>query len=348
MVVVLGQRPGPAIGLPTKTEQSDLEFALYGGHGGFRRPVLAPSGVADAFWLTLKAFNLADKYQTPVILITDHDLADSYNTVESFDLKKAKIDRGLTVSGEEAARLTSYKRHLITESGISPRAFPMQSKSLVVTDSDEHDEEGHITEDAEMRTRMVLKRQRKFDGLQNDVDRARDHAQAQRRVHSGRLGQHLRSHQRSGRTPGSRGRSGKCPSPECAVAVPGRCRDASAGELAQDHCHRKQRHRPVGAPDTGRDGHQGAQEHPEVRRTPVLSPVHRECPQEGGIVAMVTASDKVKIEDYAATSAVAWCPGCGNFGILRAMKKALVELQLRPHQVLMVSGIGQAGKFPHY
>ena len=63
---------------------------------------------------------------------------------------------------------------------------------------------------------------------------------------------------------------------------------------------------------------------------------------------MVTASDKVKVEDYASTSAVAWCPGCGNFGILRAMKKALVELQLRPHQVLMVSGIGQAGKFPHY
>jgi len=170
MVIVLGQRPGPAIGLPTRTEQSDLEFALYGGHGGFRRPVLAPSGVAEAFWLTLKAFNIAEKYQTPVILITDHDLADSYNTVERFDLKKAKIDRGQTISDEEAASLTNYKRHLITESGISPRALPMQSKSLVVTDSDEHDEEGHMIEDAETRTRMVLKRQRKFDRLQDDMD----------------------------------------------------------------------------------------------------------------------------------------------------------------------------------
>src|SRR5512136_182453 len=170
MVVVLGQRPGPAIGLPTRTEQSDLEFALYGGHGGFRRPVLAPSGVAEAFWLTLKAFNLAEKYQTPVILITDHDLADSYNTVERFDLKKAKIDRGQTISDEEAASLTNYKRHLITESGISPRVLPMQSNSLVVTDSDEHDEEGHMIEDAETRTRMVLKRQRKFDRLQDDMD----------------------------------------------------------------------------------------------------------------------------------------------------------------------------------
>jgi 2-oxoglutarate/2-oxoacid ferredoxin oxidoreductase subunit alpha len=170
MVVVLGQRPGPAIGLPTKTEQGDLEFALYGGHGGFQRPVLAPGGVADAFWLTQKAFNLAEKYQTPVILVTDHDLADSYNTVDRFDLGAVTIDRGLTLSREEAARLSQYKRHLITDSGISPRALPMQSKSPVVTDSDEHDEEGHITEDAEMRTRMVLKRQRKFDGLQKGVD----------------------------------------------------------------------------------------------------------------------------------------------------------------------------------
>lgn len=170
MVVVLGQRPGPAIGLPTRTEQSDLDFALYGGHGGFQRPVLAPSGVAEAFWLTLKAFNIAEKYQTPVVLITDHDLADSYNTVERFDLNKVKIDRGQTISDEEAARITNYKRHLITESGISPRAFPMQGKSLVVTDSDEHDEEGHIIEDAETRTRMVLKRHRKFEGLQKDMD----------------------------------------------------------------------------------------------------------------------------------------------------------------------------------
>jgi 2-oxoglutarate ferredoxin oxidoreductase subunit alpha len=169
MVIVLGQRPGPAIGLPTRTEQCDLEFALYGGHGGFRRPVLAPIGVSDAFWLTIRAFNLAEKYQTPVILITDHDLADSYSTVERFDLKKAKIDRGLVISEEEAAKLTGYKRHLITESGLSPRAFPMQTKSLVMTDSDEHDEEGHMIEDADTRTRMVLKRRRKLEGLLKDM-----------------------------------------------------------------------------------------------------------------------------------------------------------------------------------
>ncbi len=170
MVVVLGQRPGPAIGLPTRTEQSDLEFALYGGHGGFQRPVLAPGSVAEAFRLTVKAFNIADRYQTPVIVITDHDLADSFSTVARFDLGAVRIDRGETISDEQAASLATYKRHLITESGISPRAWPMQGRFLVATDSDEHDEEGHMIEDAETRTRMVLKRQRKLASLPAEMD----------------------------------------------------------------------------------------------------------------------------------------------------------------------------------
>ncbi len=110
MVVVLGQRPGPAIGLPTKTEQGELEFALYGGHGGFPRPVLAPGGVADAFWLTLKAFNMAERYQTPVILITDHDLADSYNTVESVR-PEGRQDR----PGSDRLRRRGGKAHQLQE-----------------------------------------------------------------------------------------------------------------------------------------------------------------------------------------------------------------------------------------
>lgn len=175
VVVVLGQRPGPAIGLPTRTEQSELEFALYGGHGGFRRPVLAPADVADAFWLTVKAFNLAEKYQTPVIVVTDHELADSYATTERFDLSQVKIDRGSLLSDEDASKLTDYKRHLITQSGISPRALPGQSNALVVTDSDEHNEEGHIIEDAETRTAMVLKRMRKLEGLKGDLGTPKTH-----------------------------------------------------------------------------------------------------------------------------------------------------------------------------
>lgn len=166
IVVVEGQRAGPAIGLPTRTEQGDLEFMLHAAHGEFPRAVLAPSTAEDAFWLTVKAFNLAEKYQLPVIIMTDQHLASSYTTVDKFDLSRVTIDRGLLfsegVSGE-------YKRHLITDSGISPRAFPLQGKALVVTDSDEHDEAGHLIEDADTRTKMMQKRMRKLVGLKKEI-----------------------------------------------------------------------------------------------------------------------------------------------------------------------------------
>jgi 2-oxoglutarate ferredoxin oxidoreductase subunit alpha len=173
IVVVLGQRAGPAIGLPTRTEQGDLEFAIHAAHGEFPRAVLAPASVEDAFWLTIKAFNLAEKYQTPVILITDQYLASSYATVERFDLSKVTIDRGLLLSREQLAKLGEYKRHQITESGISPRAIPLEGGALVVTDSDEHNEEGHLIEDAETRTAMMLKRLRKMEGLRQEIVRPR-------------------------------------------------------------------------------------------------------------------------------------------------------------------------------
>lgn len=168
IVVVLAQRPGPAIGLPTRTEQGDLEFALHAGHGEFPRAVLAPATIEDAFHVTVKAFNLAEKYQIPVIILTDQHLASSYNTVEKFDLSQVKIERGQLLSEEKANNLTEYKRYQFTESGISPRALPLQGKALVVTDSDEHDEAGHMIEDTETRNQMVLKRLRKLDGLRSE------------------------------------------------------------------------------------------------------------------------------------------------------------------------------------
>ncbi len=170
IVVVLGQRVGPAIGLPTRTEQGELEFALHAGHGEFPRAVLAPATIEDSFWLTVKAFNLAERYQLPVIILTDHHLASSYITADRFDLSKVVIDRGVLFSGEQEGKPADYKRHRITESGISPRAFPLQQEGLlVVTDSDEHDEEGHIIEDAETRTRMMQKRMRKLVGLGKEI-----------------------------------------------------------------------------------------------------------------------------------------------------------------------------------
>jgi len=169
IVVVEGQRPGPAVGLPTRTEQGDLQFVLHAHHGEFPRAVLAPATVEDAFWITVKAFNLAEKYQLPVIILTDQHLASSYTTVDRIDLSKVTIDRGLLFSGGEAEQL-EYKRHRITETGISPRAFPGQSKALVMTDADEHDEAGHLIEDAGMRTAQVQKRLRKLFSLKKEID----------------------------------------------------------------------------------------------------------------------------------------------------------------------------------
>ncbi|MFC2072757.1 2-oxoacid:acceptor oxidoreductase subunit alpha [Chloroflexota bacterium] len=169
IVVVLAQRPGPATGLPTRTEQGELWFTLHAGHGEFPRAILAPATVEEAFHSVIKAFNLAEKYQTPVFVLTDHHLATSYATVERFDLNQVKIDRGQLLSDEEVKNLTDYKRHLVTESGISPRALPGQGKALVVTDSDEHDEAGHLIEDAETRNQQNLKRLRKQDGLKTEI-----------------------------------------------------------------------------------------------------------------------------------------------------------------------------------
>ncbi len=168
VVIVEGQRPGPAIGLPTRTEQGDLQFVLHAHQGDFPRAVLAPATIADCFWATVKAFNLAEKYQLPVIILTDHYLAGSYTTVDAFDLSRVTIERGLLQSDDSTA--SEYRRYKITDSGISPRAFPGQGKALVVADSDEHDEQGHLIEDGATRTAQVQKRLRKLIGLKQEIN----------------------------------------------------------------------------------------------------------------------------------------------------------------------------------
>jgi len=173
VVIILGQRPGPATGLPTRTEQGELWFALHAGHGEFPRAVLAPATAAETFLLTVKAFNLAEKYQIPVIMLTDHHLASSYTTATRFDLTKVRIERGNLITDREIVNISEYKRHQITDSGISPRALPGQGMALVVTDSDEHDEAGHLIEDAGTRIRLNEKRLRKVNGLKTDISAPR-------------------------------------------------------------------------------------------------------------------------------------------------------------------------------
>jgi 2-oxoglutarate ferredoxin oxidoreductase subunit alpha len=162
-VVYLGQRPGPATGLPTRTEQGDLEFVLYSGHGEFPRIVYAPGTLEDAFYLTRRAFNMADKYQVPVFLLSDQHLADSIYNIPSSDLGSVGIDRHIVETSE------MYRRYEITNDGLSPRGIPGFGKGLVGVDSDEHDEEGHITEDLDIRVAMVDKRLRKLKLMLEDT-----------------------------------------------------------------------------------------------------------------------------------------------------------------------------------
>jgi len=157
IVIVLAQRPAPATGLPTRTEQGDLQFALYTAHGEFPRVIFAPGNPEQAFYLTNKAFDLAEKYQIPAIIITDQYLADSQWTINKLHLDRIKYT-DYRLRGDEFKNLSEYKRHAFTDTGVTPLGVPGDSQHLVVTDSDEHDEEGHIIEDAETRIKMLDKR----------------------------------------------------------------------------------------------------------------------------------------------------------------------------------------------
>jgi len=163
IVIHLAQRPGPATGLPTRTEQADLELALYAGHGEFPRIIFAPGKIGDGFYLTQKAFNLADKYQVPVFLLTDQYFVDSYYNTAFLDLSDINIEKHIVKTEVD------YERYKLTATGISPRGIPGFGQGLVVVDSDEHDQAGHITEDLGLRTKMVNKRLRRFQLLKNEI-----------------------------------------------------------------------------------------------------------------------------------------------------------------------------------
>lgn len=181
LVIVLAQRPGPATGLPTRTAQEDLLFAINAGHGEFPKAVLAPADARDAFEKTVKAFDLAERYQVPVIVLTDQYLADSRFSYTEFPI----ADRDANHDFADPAALSEYHRYALAQDGgsphegsphgvsplgVSPRLYPGQSDHLVCADSDEHDEDGHITEDlATMRPAMVSKRLAKLESLRRAI-----------------------------------------------------------------------------------------------------------------------------------------------------------------------------------
>lgn len=160
LVVILGQRSGPSSGMPTYSGQSDLNFAINPGHGEFEKIVLAPGDLGEAMMLGQEAFNLAEKYQVPVIILSDKYFSESrFSTEHNPEEKTVKIDRGKRFEQDEA----NYQRYQITPDGISPRAFP--GETTFITNSYEHDEAGFATDSAKTRVTMVEKRSRKLENL---------------------------------------------------------------------------------------------------------------------------------------------------------------------------------------
>lgn len=163
LVVHIGQRPGPATGLPTRTEQADLLFVLHSGHGEFPRAILAPGNMEQGFSLTRHAFYLADKYQVPVFILTDQFFLESRYNFPDLEISKV-YDQPFIIKTD-----INYSRYVVSESGISPRGIPGFGRGRVRADSDEHDEQGFITEDFSTRTAMVRKRLKKLDGLIDEI-----------------------------------------------------------------------------------------------------------------------------------------------------------------------------------
>ena len=175
LVAVLVQRGGPSTGLPTKTEQGDLNLALGAGQGDWPRAILAPRNTKECFELTAKAFNLAEVYQTPVIVMSDLYLGEGFRTVDKLDFN-VPIVRGM-VAADGGVAAGRYKRYAYTDSGVSPRAFPGMKGYQYTAATDEHMENGDLISDVlaglpefvEERRKMQEKRMRKLEGLRKDM-----------------------------------------------------------------------------------------------------------------------------------------------------------------------------------
>jgi len=165
LVVIWGQRPGPSTGLPTRTAQGDLQFALHASQGEFPRIVLAPGDIDECFHAAYEAFNLAERWQLPVIILVDKHVCECYKSTTPFDTRNLKIDRGQFASAGSG----EFPRYKITENGVSPRALPGQPGGIFRAVSDEHDEYGYLTEEPTTCKAMNDKRMRKLEYIAREL-----------------------------------------------------------------------------------------------------------------------------------------------------------------------------------
>ena len=173
IVAVVVSRPGPATGMPTWSAQGDLRFLMHAAPDEFPRIILAPGDALEAYQLTFKAFNLADKYQAPVLILSDKLLGESYFTVEKSQMLEGDFGIDTCAIGINAPTMGRvenkvFQRYQVTESGVSPRSIPGIPNHLFIANSDEHDEFGYSEEDSENRIRQMSKRMRKLETIVKD------------------------------------------------------------------------------------------------------------------------------------------------------------------------------------
>ena len=198
-VITMYQRGGPSTGLPTRQEQADLQWVLHPAQGDFPHVVTAPGDLRECYQDVFSAFNWAEQYQLPVIVLTDKKLAAVYTTIDKLELQYDKVERGQRFTGSEwtpyeasgsgvvqqdgggnghaaGEDAKEYLRYALTKDGISPRSRPGTPGGRYWSTSDEHDPDGHITEGVEMRIAMMHKRMGKLDLISKAIPKDQQYA----------------------------------------------------------------------------------------------------------------------------------------------------------------------------
>lgn len=169
LVIYVASRPGPATGLPTWTNQADLQFVLHAAQDEFPRIILAPGDVDECFYETVRAFNLAEKYQVPVFILSDKALAECAKTTEPPDMSRVAIDRGKLITDDRTEETDFFPRYGDAEDGVSPRTIPGVKNGIHVANSDEHDIYGLVDESSENRVAMMTRRFQKVSFIEEDM-----------------------------------------------------------------------------------------------------------------------------------------------------------------------------------
>ncbi|MBU1255454.1 2-oxoacid:acceptor oxidoreductase subunit alpha [Patescibacteria group bacterium] len=167
LVIVNSQRPGPATGMATWTEQGDLQYLAKVGYGDFHRIILAPADPEESFYFTILAFNFADIYQMPVFLLLDKYISESYKIIPDFNLSNIKINRGKLLTEKQLAKIKNYKRYAFIKDGVSPRSLPGQKNGIFLANGNEHDEYGFSIDgfNSDLRNKQMEKRHAKIKDI---------------------------------------------------------------------------------------------------------------------------------------------------------------------------------------